>query len=258
MSQTQGGSKGKILCILSGSNDLALQNGKHVPTGFFLSETMKPIKKLIDAGYEIVFANPNGATPSMDPMSDSRIWFGYKQGQYSEAKELHSKLLQEYSTGGLRNPRLLSSFTDEELSAYKGLFLPGGHAPMIDLAHDTNCGRIINYFHSAAKPIGAICHGPAALLSAKDQSGNWPFAGYDMTCYSNKEEKVNEMLWWDKLPFLLESTLAGRGGHVRPGFPMTSTVRIDRELITGQQPSSFGEFADKFRERLESTSLQAH
>jgi len=254
-----GGSRGKILCILSGNTDLVLSGGKHVKTGFFLSETLRPLKRLLDAGYQVIFANPNGSTPEMDPMSDSRVWFGIHQGEYSESKELLQKLLQNSESGGFKNPRLLSSITEEELITFQGIFLPGGHAPMTDLAQDNDCGRIVSYFHNTGKLIGAICHGPAGLLAAKDAEGHWPFAGYRMTCYSDSEEKVNELMWWDKMTYHLETTLAGRGAQMETGFPMLPKVYVDRELITGQQPASVVEFSEAFLTRLNSaTTLQAH
>lgn len=49
---------------------------------------------------------------------------------------------------------------------------------------------------------GIICHAPVALLSTTlVQPKPWVYEGYHMTCYSNAEEKLNEMLWRSSLQF---------------------------------------------------------
>lgn len=48
----------KVLIALSSADHIALQSGKTKETGFFLLELMKPVRKLLDAGFEIEFANP--------------------------------------------------------------------------------------------------------------------------------------------------------------------------------------------------------
>ena len=48
---------------------------------------------------------------------------------------------------------------------YAAILVPGGHAPMADLAFNADLGAIIADFHQRQKPIGVICHGPVALMS---------------------------------------------------------------------------------------------
>lgn len=56
----------------------------------------------------------------------------------------------------LGNPRPFSSFTDEELATFAGVFIPGGHAPLTDLGDNADLGRILLHFHNSNKPTGAI------------------------------------------------------------------------------------------------------
>jgi putative intracellular protease/amidase len=108
---------------------------------------------------------------------------------------------------------------------YAGLLVPGGHAPMSDLAFNPDMGRIVSHFHDAQKPIGVICHGPVALMSTlaltdqaknaaggwkwqtaadrlerlhdwhsmKDSGVQWQFSGYPITIESSAEEQIMEM-----------------------------------------------------------------
>ena len=74
---------------------------------------------------------------------------------------------------------------------------------MTDLWSDKDLGRILLHFHKEQKPTASMCHGPIALLSTKlaDKDSPWAYDGYEMTCYSNTEEKTNEVLFGSKLQF---------------------------------------------------------
>jgi len=203
--------------------------------------------------------------PPIDPLSDNFIWFGTKS-EYDEAKELIDQLSQSNFEGSFSRPRRLSSFSETELAhSFQGIFIPGGHAPMIDLYKDPELGRILWHFHRHNKPTGAICHGPAALFSAGITNlddriegkpafsirVDWPYAGYHLTCYSDREEKVNELLWRDKVPFLLETALKKAGAIVDVrSIPMMPNVVTYRELITGQGPTSATQFGKAFADAL--------
>jgi hypothetical protein len=82
---------------------------------------------------------------------------------------------------GLRHPRCLGELTDEEILSCDGVFIPGGHGPMVDLADNADVGRVLLLMHDAGKIVAAQCHGAAALLSAPDVDGVWMFDGYRMT-----------------------------------------------------------------------------
>lgn len=139
-------------------------------------------------------------------------------------------------TGGMKNPMKFTDLTEEKLATVDGVFVPGGHAPLSDLWHDANLGRILTYFHENNKPIGAICHGPAGLLSTKLlNQGNFPFEGYRLACYSFIEEKANELMWFDKLKWYQDCALKEAGAIVRnKKIPMLPNVVLDRELVTGK------------------------
>ena len=44
---------------------------------------------------------------------------------------------------------------------FEGVFMPGGHGPMFDLAVDPVLKRLLAEFWRTGKPVGAVCHGPA-------------------------------------------------------------------------------------------------
>jgi putative intracellular protease/amidase len=244
----------RVLVLLSENTQLQLQGGKTIRTGTFLSEMMRPLMKLEDHGYEIHFATPKGNQPDIDPISDSFVWFGFNPWEYQRAKECLLKYMfmasDEMKGRSFLSPHALSSMSDQTMGSFAGLFIPGGHAPMIDLYSSAEVSKLIRFFHSKGLPIGAICHGPAALLATQERGGTWPFFGYNMTCYSDTEESINEFLWGDKMTFKAETALIQAGGLVTVRWPMMCNVIVDRELVTGQGPTSASEFAEKLVAKL--------
>ena len=89
---------------------------------------------------------------------------------------------------GLQHPGNLTALADEEMGASTGVFIPGGHGAMVDLADSADVGRVLRLMHGPGKTIAALCHGPAALLSAPEIDGTWMFDGYRMTAFTDEEE----------------------------------------------------------------------
>ncbi|MGE0173703.1 MAG: type 1 glutamine amidotransferase domain-containing protein [Oligoflexales bacterium] len=228
----------KVLMILSGSDRVTTKEGNIHRTGFFLSELAGPAIAMEKAGFEIVVATPEGKTPSMDPNSDDVKWFKTPEGEPDPLK--HQEALN-YVSRTLRagNLRSLESLTEEDLREFIGVFVPGGHAPLEDLARSKSVGRILKHFHEWNKPTALICHGPAALLPAVD-GDRWIYEGYKMTAFSTAEEQYEEESGdlEGHMFFYLDEALRSKGGIVEVKDSWTSSVVRDRELITGQNPMS--------------------
>jgi len=58
-----------------------------------------------------------------------------------------------------------------------------------------------------------------------------------MTVYSNLEEKLNDLMWWDTVP-KAETMLRDAGAAVKVSWPLFPHVVTDRELVSGQGPTS--------------------
>lgn len=249
--QQQGNKHKQVLVVMSSSDQLVLKSGKSQETGFFLLELMYTVDALMTIGYDVVFTNAKGSEPHMDPLSDKYVWYLGNIPLYNRHKDLLEKIKQEKN---FTSPRRFESWTDSELEKFDALFIPGGHAPMMDLTNNKELGAIVLHFHEKNKFIATICHGPAALLSARLLNEEWIFKGYAMTCYSNREEKMNELMWWDLVDQKLEDQLIGAGAQVRTNWPLVPHVIWDRELITGQGPSSVPAFTEQFIKALTSVS----
>lgn len=257
-------SRGKVLVVMSSAHELDLRDGKKYSTGYYLNEFAVPYRKLVEAGYEPVIANPKGDMPVMDVNSNNKMFFGGDNAARADA-EKYAKGIEQ-----LKHPKTLASVVAEGTGGYVGLFIPGGHAPMVDLLKDRNLGKILVSFHETNRPTGIICHGPVVLLSAlrdpdafvasmiagdgkaNSLAAGWPYTGYRLTVFSTGEEQQLEgpSGLGGNVQFYPVNALAEAGAHVDTVANWHSNVIVDRELITGQQPMSAPEFGDVLVKQL--------
>src|SRR5262245_11226 len=257
--------KGKVLVVGSNATRIEIQGGGTAPTGQYLNETVVPVMALIDAGYDIVLATPDGSKPHIDPASDSAQHFGGDQLAYKRARDFFDR------DPRMTQVRTLRSVIGDGLDGYVGVFVPGGQAPVVDLMQDPDAGEILRHFHQHPKPTALLCHGPIALVSAmpharefraaliagdekkaKEWAKGWQYAGYKMTIFSASEEKwVENEILHAKMYFNMPYALRTAGGEVTTGaVDFEPNVIVDRELITGQNPRSDHLIAAKLIEAL--------
>jgi putative intracellular protease/amidase len=244
---------GNVLVVLSDSDHLDLKDGKVFATGFYLNELMQPVKLLLDAGHSVTFATPTGKAPTLDKSSDDKAYFN---GDVA-AQQTHKALLNTLKITSPGESPVISLTRVEQIGydQFDAVYVPGGHAPMQDLLHSAELGRLLSHFHQGGKTTALVCHGPIALLSTlADSNGftrqlestgkvakpDWIYAGYQFTVISNQEETLAKgLLGGGTMKFYPETALTAAGGTYSSNTsPWTSHVVVDRELITGQNPAS--------------------
>ncbi|WP_304638263.1 MULTISPECIES: type 1 glutamine amidotransferase domain-containing protein [Pseudoalteromonas] len=252
--------EGEVLVILSSETTMDLADGQSIETGYYLNEFGVPAKALVDAGYELVLATPKGNAAQVDKKSVSTDYF--------DGNEAKMQSIQRFvaSLPDIKDTASLSEILAGDLSQYEAVFIPGGHAPLIDLANNPEVGEILRHFNKQGKPTAAICHGPITLLSAQVQpnsyyqaikdgekasANNWIYDGYKMTIFSDPEERVFESsLEGKKLKFYPAMAMERAGGNMAFASEWQPNVVVDRELITGQNPFSDKLLAEKLLEML--------
>jgi putative intracellular protease/amidase len=150
-----------------------------------------------------------------------------------------------------RNAVRLGALSDEAILSFDCLFIPGGHGPMVDMANSPDVGHVLRLMHGHKKTIGALCHGPAALLSAGETPrGRWLFDGYKLTSFTDEEEDQT-LVGRKGVPWYVETALKNAGAVFdRSPVPWASHVVVDRNLITSQNPASSDAGADAVLLRL--------
>lgn len=224
----------KLLMILTSHKEM---EGDTKNTGVWLGEFTDPYYEFIDKGYHIQLASPLGGEPPVDPRSlvtesitpSNRRFNDDPQGQEA-----------------FKNTLPLSQVNADE---FDGVFYPGGHGPMWDLAEDDRNAELLIHFYEQKKPIGAVCHGPAALLKAAGRKPEM-LKGKKVTAFSNMEERGVGL--YDHIPFKLEDRLKELGAEYQAAtVPFTSKVVQDGRLFTGQNPASAERTAQAMIEYME-------
>ncbi|MCU4186201.1 type 1 glutamine amidotransferase domain-containing protein [Acidiferrimicrobium sp. IK] len=228
----------KILFVVTGADAWTLADGTKHPTGFWAEELVAPYRIFTGAGYDVVFATPGGVAPVVDKASLAPDANGGEERADALASELGDIV-------ALKKPMRLE---DAVLADYAAVFYPGGHGPMEDLSVDENSGRLLVDALQSGVPLGIVCHAPAALLATVDGDGNSPFSGYRLTGFTNAEEEQAGLA--DKAKWLLQDRLVALGASFQAGEPWAPNVVVDRNLHTGQNPSSSGPLAEEMVQAL--------
>lgn len=211
----------KILMVLT-SHDQLGNSGKK--TGFWLEEFAAPYHLFKDAGAEITLASPRGGQPPLDPKSDDPS---------SQTEATRRFRADNKAVALLANTLRLGEVSAED---FDGVFYPGGHGPLWDLAEDPVSTKLIEDTLAANKPLAAVCHGPAVLRHAKQANGESVVEGKKVTGFSNSEEAAAGLS--EIVPFLVEDMLARNGGIYSKADNWQPYVVTDGVLITGQNPAS--------------------
>ena len=224
----------KVLFVLTSHSELG-NTGKK--TGFWVEEFAAPYYVMADKGVDITIASPKGGQPPIDPASEAPDAQTESTKRYYADTELKEKVA---------TTKILADVKAEDFDA---IFYPGGHGPLWDLYDDRNSIELIQNFWAAGKPVAAVCHAPSALLNVKDENGEPLVKGKKVTGFTNTEEEGVKLT--DVVPYLLEDELKAKGGLYSKGSDWSSHVVEDGMLITGQNPASSEEAAEKLLALLE-------
>jgi len=216
------------------------------PTGYYLPEAAHPYY-ILAPHYNITFASPAGPNPPVDAGSVEAF-----KGDEDSVKFLQDETVMQ---------KLAKAITLHEVkvSDYDAIFYPGGHGPLMDLSTDPVNAKIVEEAVHEKKVVSAVCHGPAALVSAQIKHlvhKRSIFHGKNVTGFSNAEEEIGGMT--KDVPFLLEDRIIELGGKFsKAAEPWAVHVVVDGDLITGQNPASSKAVAEAIHTRLQEREKSA-
>lgn len=223
----------KVLMVLSGAAFWELKDGSQHPTGFWAEEFIVPDRMFREAGLEVTIATPGAVTPVVDEFSLAPEMNNNDNAKVEEYRA--------YLADSKDNLGAAIALEEVDPSKYDIVFVPGGHAPMQDLATNADIARIFEAtLDDPAKVVASLCHGPASFSTAT-RDGQWLFKGRRLTAFLDEEE--SQVGFAEKAPWLLESRLREYGAIFESGPVWGSFVVVDGNLVTGQNPQSAEEAA---------------
>lgn len=211
----------KILMVLTSHAKLGDTGRK---TGFWLEEFTAPYYIFKDAAATITLASPLGGQPPLDPKSDE------PDAQTDSTKRF---MADSEAQIALAHTLKLSTLA---ASDFDGVFYPGGHGPLWDLAEDVSSIALIETLLATGKPVAAVCHAPAVLRHPKISEGVSVVKGKSVTGFTNTEEEAAGLT--QIVPFLVQDMLTQNGGIYSKAADWHPHVVTDGLLITGQNPAS--------------------
>jgi putative intracellular protease/amidase len=208
----------KILILLT-SHAMLGESGQK--TGLWLEELAVPYLVFTRAGAQVELASPLGGPAPIDPKSEK-----------DQSAEVKAFLADTKAVAQLQGTKKLADLS----GSYDAVFVAGGHGTMWDLPVSAEVAKRLSRTWQEGRVLAAVCHGPAALVGAKDAAGQSVMKGRRFTAFTNEEEAAVGLT--KTVPFLLETKLAELGGRFEGGPMWAAHVVRDGQLITGQNPAS--------------------
>ena len=210
-------------------------NGKYFSSGNHPVETLVPMLHLENAGFEFDVFTLNGQPVKFEmwamPRKDNSVMTIYEKykSQFDNPKNL---------TDLARN-----NFNDN--NNYVAIYFPGGHGALLGLPTNKNVGSLIKWAFEEDLFHLSICHGPAALLSAKPTNDNEPFIfkGYKLAAFPDKVDRQTPLIGYmpGQLTWFFGEQLEKLGMTI-VNSKADKTCFADRKLITGASPKAANNF----------------
>lgn len=193
----------------------------HKP-GWYLSEVTHIYYPLVEAGYKVDFASPEGGAARMD--ESSRKLDDPENKRFLENKALVQQIAQTKKLDQIK------------AQDYQIIHFAGGHGAMWDFHNSDALNKLAANIYEQGGIVSAVCHGPAALVNVKLSNGEYLVKGKDVSAFTDSEEAEVKMT--SVVPFLLESTLRERGAKMITGKNWQDQSVVSERLVTGQNPQS--------------------
>jgi putative intracellular protease/amidase len=224
----------KILIVVTNHD---LYEATKEPTGLWFGELIHFYHVMEEAGVAMDISSPKGGAIPIDP--------------FSLTDRILDKVSKKYYEDDAFLKKLNNSLNLEELNAadYDAIYFTGGHGTMWDFPDSKKIQELGQGIYEQGGIVSAVCHGVGALLNIKKNDGERIIAGKKVTGYSNNEEKIMNAL--EKIPYQLETSLKEAGAEYKKALiPFVSYTVVDGRVITGQNPQSTQEVAEKVLKAL--------
>ncbi|MBL0682947.1 type 1 glutamine amidotransferase domain-containing protein [Aquimarina mytili] len=224
--------RGKILAVVT-STDVMGNTDKS--TGYELSELARAYYTFEANGFEVDIASPKGGNPPVviDDEDMGVYDFAFLNDSIAQYKASHTIKIE-----------------DVIAEDYKAIFFAGGKGAMFDFPNNKTIQTIVKNYYQNNKVIGAVCHGPAALVNVILDNGRPLLANKKVSGFTNKEELLLIADAKSIFPFLLQDKIVEQGANFNEGAMYLEKISHDKNLITGQNPWSTWKLAEHMVKQL--------
>lgn len=224
--------RGKVLAVVT-STDMMGSSDKS--TGYELTELSRAYYVFLANGFEVDVASPLGGNPPVVIDGDDMGAFDYAF--------MNDVVAQEKIKNSLK-------IDDVVAEDYEAVYFVGGKGAMFDFPENAKIQSIVQQYYQSGKVIGAVCHGPAALVNVTLDDGSPLLANKTVSSFTNKEELLLIPEAASIFPFLLQDKLASQGALFSAGDLYLEKVSHDGNLLTGQNPWSTWALAESMIKQM--------
>lgn len=211
--------RGRVLAVVTSTATIG-DSGKKA--GYELTELSRAYYVFRANGYDVDIASPRGGEPPMTLDED------LDQADHAFLNDADAQ----------RRVKATLRLQDVDASRYEAVYFVGGKGTMFDFPDNADIPRIVRTVHARGGVIGAVCHGPAALLNVRLDDGSRLLSGRRVTGFSNDEELFLIENARELFPSLLQDALRDAGARYVEGPMYLDNTIVDDRLVTGQNPWS--------------------
>lgn len=225
-------SRGKILAVVTSTDSIGT-SGKS--TGYELTELSRAYYVFKANGFEVDIASPLGGKPPVVVDDDDMGPFDYAFMNDTEAQYKTSHTIP-----------IAEVIADE----YEAVFFAGGKGAMFDFPENKDIQRIVREYYESNKVVGAVCHGPAALINVQLSDGGLLLENKSVSGFTNNEELLLISDAASIFPFMLQDKMTSQGARFKEGAMYLENVSYDKNLVTGQNPWSTWRVAERMIQQM--------
>lgn len=224
--------RGKILAVVTSTETMG-ESGKK--TGYELTELSRAYYVFQANGFEVDVASPKGGKPPvvLDDDDMGPYDYAFLNDSIAQYKASHTKAIDKVEPGD-----------------YQAIYFVGGKGAMFDFPENQKIQSIVRDYYQSGKVVGAVCHGPAALVNVTLDNGAPLLQNKKVSGFTNKEELLLIPEAASIFPFLLQDKLSSRGAKFNEGTMYLETISEDGKLVTGQNPWSTWKLAETMIKQL--------
>ncbi len=229
---------GKILAVVTSCD---LMGSSLKKTGYELTELSRAYYVFNANGYEVDIASPKGGkAPVIIDKDDMGAYdYAFLNDSVAQHKTHHTIPMKEVVP-----------------TEYDGVFFVGGKGAVFDFPQNLEIQTIVKEYYQEGKVIGAVCHGPAALVNVVLDDGTFLLQDKKVSGFTNTEELFLIPDAETIFPFLLQDELMAKGAAFKEGYPYLENVSEDKKLVTGGNPWSTWSFAEAMVRQLGHTPVK--
>ncbi len=218
--------RGRVLAVVTSAITMG-ESGQ--PTGYELTELSRAYYVFEANGFAVDIASPKGGEPQViiDDEDMGAFDFAFLNDSIAQYKAKNT-----------------ISVEDIIPSDYEAVYFVGGKGAMFDFPENKAIQHMVRELYQSNKVIGAVCHGPAALVNVQLDNGQHLLKDKTVSGFTNEEELLLIPEAKTIFPFLLQDKLVAQGAQFSEGAMYLEHISHEANLVTGQNPWSTWKMAE--------------